>query len=429
MLISLELNELNFETIQRYISEGELPNFAHLFGEYGYTTTTSETAYEHLEPWIQWVTVHTGKSFAEHGVFRLGDIVNTGHEQIWERLERDGVSVGAISPINARNRLENPAYFVPDPWTDTPASGSWLLREFHAAVAQIVNDNASSRVAPRSLLFLLLGAMRFASPANYPDYLKLVTGARKKKWNRALFLDLLLADTFISLQRSKRARFASLFLNAGAHVQHHYMFSSRHYSGESRNPDWYVAEGIDPVLEVYDLYDRIIGRVRTAFPQARLYLMTGLHQTEHPKTTFYWRLKNHAGFLASHGVAFESVEPRMSRDFLLKCASREEAERSTGRLENMQAADGQPLFSCDRRGEEIFVELTYDKEITEGFVFRDGNRECTGLAREVAFVAIKNGEHSGEGYFLDTGAAAKSGSKAIPLKSLFDRIYQAAVAG
>ena len=34
-------------------------------------------------------------------MFRLGDVVNTDIEQIWERLERRGLSVGAISPMNA----------------------------------------------------------------------------------------------------------------------------------------------------------------------------------------------------------------------------------------------------------------------------------------------------------------------------------------
>jgi hypothetical protein len=65
---------------------------------------------------LQWVTIHLGKSYKEHTLFRLGDIVNNPDlSQIFEELEAEGYSVGAVSPFNAENRLKNPAFFVPDP--------------------------------------------------------------------------------------------------------------------------------------------------------------------------------------------------------------------------------------------------------------------------------------------------------------------------
>ncbi|HKR37855.1 MAG TPA: hypothetical protein VJT10_23640, partial [Steroidobacteraceae bacterium] len=101
-LLLLELNEVNFEFVEAYTRRGELPNFAALFQQHGFTRTTSETSYEQLEPWIQWVTAHTGKSLAEHSVFRLGDIASRDIPQIWELLEERGLKVGAISPMNAK---------------------------------------------------------------------------------------------------------------------------------------------------------------------------------------------------------------------------------------------------------------------------------------------------------------------------------------
>ena len=44
---------------------------------YNSIKTRSEQEYELLEPWIQWVSIYTGKTAKEHGVFRLGDIVNS----------------------------------------------------------------------------------------------------------------------------------------------------------------------------------------------------------------------------------------------------------------------------------------------------------------------------------------------------------------
>src|SRR5215471_6383383 len=92
-LILLEFNEVNFDFVQRYIKEGHLKSIAALLTSSGLAETTSEVKYERLEPWIQWVSAHTGLSFEEHGVFRLGDIARHDLEQIWEKLEAEGIEV------------------------------------------------------------------------------------------------------------------------------------------------------------------------------------------------------------------------------------------------------------------------------------------------------------------------------------------------
>ena len=109
-LILIELNEINFDAVQLYIKEGRcLPGFSKLIKD-GVIKTTSEKNYEELEPWIQWPSVHTGKKFDEHNIFRLGDIVNTYTPQIFEKVENQGFVVGAISPMNASNALKKPAF-------------------------------------------------------------------------------------------------------------------------------------------------------------------------------------------------------------------------------------------------------------------------------------------------------------------------------
>ena len=83
--ILLGLNELNFDYIKFYINQGLLPNLKKIFNIQPPIKTTSENDYKLLEPWVQWVTIHTGKTFEEHSVFRLGDIVNNPQlSQIFE---------------------------------------------------------------------------------------------------------------------------------------------------------------------------------------------------------------------------------------------------------------------------------------------------------------------------------------------------------
>lgn len=423
-LLILELNEINLAFVESYVARGALPTFGALIRDHGVSRTTSEQRYEDLEPWIQWVTAHTGLTLQQHGVFRLGDIVEKDLSQIWERLEEHGLKVGAVSPMNAKHRLRAPAFFVPDPWTKTQVTARPVLRGLYEAIAQAVNDNASSRIRMRSAVGLLRG-LAYYGYRNAGIYADLLMSARSRPWRKAMLLDQLLADAFIQEVRTTQPHFASLFLNAGAHIQHHYMFCSTAYRGGRSNPDWYVNRSVDPVLDVYDLYDRIVGAVQEAFPEARLMLVTGLHQVPHETVTFYWRLRHHERFLRSIGAPFRGVEPRMSRDFIVDCGSPENARQTQKLLEGARAPDGLPVFEVDNRGRDLFVMLTYPKEITDDFKIRIAEREVPGFKKEVAFVALKNGEHHGVGYFIDTGASRSTAEPEFSLTEMPQRIFRA----
>ena len=111
-LIFLELNEINFDLVEKYSKDSKFKFFnKHFFKQL--RSTFSEKNNSNLEPWIQWVSVHTGLDAEGHKIFRLGDIVENKHiPQIFEELENRGLSVGAVSPFNAENRLINPSFFV-----------------------------------------------------------------------------------------------------------------------------------------------------------------------------------------------------------------------------------------------------------------------------------------------------------------------------
>lgn len=427
-LLFLELNEINFNYVASYAARGALPNLGQLLSRNGVARTVSEQRYEDLEPWIQWVTAHTGMPLAAHGVFRLGDIVQKDIPQIWEQLEDHGLTVGAISPMNAKNRLRQAAFFVPDPWTATAPTATARLASLYEGIAQAVNENAQSSLSAKSLAGLLAGFAAYARPANYATYLHLAASSRKRQWRKALVLDLLLADVFIGEVRRTSPDFASLFVNAGAHIQHHYLFSSACYEGPHRNPDWYLPPAVDPVFEAYALYDRIVGQVIAAFPEARVMVATGLHQDPHDRITYYWRLREHGAFLARIGVDCQRVEPRMSRDFLVVCDSAGQAARAEARLARAIAGDGAPLFAVDNRGSDLFVELIYAAEIGPGFEFSIAGETFADLDRDVTFVALKNGRHNGIGYFLDSAVSPEAlPACEFPLAEIHARVLDALV--
>jgi len=409
-LILLELNEINFDVVNKYVTANtdRFPAFKRLLGG-ARVRTISEEKYEELEPWIQWASVHTTMRYAEHGVFRLGDMVGSVAPQIFEKLEQAGYKVGAISPMNAENRLCQPAYFVPDPWTQTPPDSSWWSRTLSQAVSQGVNDNAQSRITAKTAWQLVMCWMRFARVKHYGKYLQLVTASRQKPWSKALVLDLLLHDVHWTMFNSKKPNFSTLFLNAGAYIQHHYFFNAAPLHNElpKKNPDWYIKPGEDPLADVLDLYNLIVDDYFTR-EDTEVVLATGLTQKPYDRVKFYYRLNAHAEFLNSLGITFKRVLPRMTRDFLIEFDDEQQAHAAQAVLASVWIeTDGLALFGkIDNRGQSLFVTLTYPNEITGMTKYTTGIISKK-LNTEVSFVAIKNGMHQADGFaFFTPGVAS-----------------------
>lgn len=417
--VLLGLNEINFRFLEYYIGKGRLSNFKKLFESQHIVETVSESEYKLLEPWIQWVTIHTGKTYNEHKVFRLGDIVdNKELSQLFEELENKGKTIGLVSPFNADNRLKSPSFFIPDPWTKTKVSGNWIIQSVYKAVHQLVNDNAQEKINFKSVFSLLLAFLFYVPISRWAHYVGLAAKI-KKPGVRAIVLDSLLSDIFIALLKRKKPDFSNLFLNSGAHIQHHYLFNSDAYQGDLTNPEWYCEKGYDPLIKVLEEYDRTLGRLMK-IGEIKIIVATGLHQQPHKKLTYYWRLNNHESFMKKVGINnFTQVLPRMSRDFLLNFANEKDSRNAEALLNSMYASfDDVKIFTIDNRGDSLFIELTYPHNINDEFsIYSDiDNSVVENFKNYVTFVAIKNGEHNGVGYL--TSNFKMTDKQKIQLKEL-----------
>lgn len=428
-VISLELNEINFDFVRRFVDAGKLPNFRKLLETAQLTSTVAEKEYPFLEPWIQWPTVYSGLPYAEHGVFRLGDVVEKTHRQIWEELEAEGLTVGAISPMNAANRCRAPAFFLPDPWTGTTTVADPKTEKLWTLVGSIVNANASE-----SLGFASMGrqlgplAAGYVRPASAARHLRILSKALSHKWAKAAFLDSLLYDVAMTLIGRHRPDYVSVFMNAGAHIQHHHMYDSAVYDGEHRNPAWYssAAESDeDPLLFIYEVYDEIVGDLMRR-PGHHVLITTGLSQVSNPREHYQYRLVDFAGFLARAGIAGAAIEPRMSRDFLLAFEDRASAEAAIGRLDQVRVA-GKPLFKVDDRGQTLFCQVAYfgrPDALDQGSI----GETAANFSRDLVLVSIENGIHQTTGYHIDFAVPKGAGDEQIALTEVHGRLKAAALA-
>jgi hypothetical protein len=442
-LMCLQLNELNFPFIADYANRGLLPNFKAFFDRHGFVETESEHEHHLANPWIQWPTVHTGLDYADHTVFRLGDIVKTDHPTIYDELERHGVTVAAMSAFNAANRTKKAAFFVPDPWTDTRVDAPPSVRRINDAFKQVTDDYAQNRISLKSIVNLVTGGAPNLKWTRIPAYLKETTRfVGGKKWMRAVVGDRLLADAYLTQVRAHKPAFSTLFLNGGAHLQHHYMFSSSSYHGERRNPEWLVKPGDDPLLDALKLYDQVLGDVvayANSLPNGRVIMVTGLHQEPHERETFYYRAKDEAELLRELGIEFERSYRLMTEDFVLVFADEAAASEGERQILSIESFDTDPIFyretgdsairtsvtehrvfHIENRGKDLYVQLRpTSSAIPESMKVRRGNVVVEDFGRRVDFAQYKNTHHHGTGYYADSAFKAGELPAMFPLRDLY----------
>src|ERR1041385_6678128 len=119
-VILLEFNELCPALLDKWMRQRLLPNFSAFYGRSEvYTTVADELSPPHLEPWIQWYSLHTGLPYRVHGVSHLTDGPRADVQDVWSLLQQHGLTVWNCSSMNARALRGADAYYLPDPWCDS----------------------------------------------------------------------------------------------------------------------------------------------------------------------------------------------------------------------------------------------------------------------------------------------------------------------
>ena len=70
-----------------------------------------------LEPWIQWITVHSGQRYADHGVFNLDEGHRAAAPRIWDMLSAAGLESWICGSMNVAAGPGFRGWLLPDPWT------------------------------------------------------------------------------------------------------------------------------------------------------------------------------------------------------------------------------------------------------------------------------------------------------------------------
>lgn len=362
-IVMLEFNELCPPLLDRWMASGELPNFKALHNNSQVFITEADAEPPALEPWIQWYSIHTGLSFAQHQVFRLTDGPRAPYPDIWSILSRSGLATGNFSSMNAKRLAEPGSFFLADPWCTTEQAYPKRLQQFHNFVSREVQEYSNRgraiefAAAVKFLGFMAAHGLRAATVANVLSLLghELFVD-RASGWRRTVVLDWLQRDAFFSYCRKYRPAFATFFLNSTAHLQHSYW--------RCMDPNAFTIQPTPDEIEHYSEaikfgylnMDRLLGdfRALAAEEGLTLVLATGLSQQpflryENEGGQNFYRPRDVNALLRDIGVRAAASEPVMTHQYVLRFADDDEARAEAKTLIADLVCAGRQVFEIGTR--------------------------------------------------------------------------------
>lgn len=344
----IELNEYNREMLQRLCAVTPLPNIENILTwQHCATYTPDLSSSGFLDPWCQWVSVHTGQPSSQHQLKNLGDVPSKATKQLWEHWSDRGESSVVWGVMNASRAKANGCIaFIPDPWTFTedafPARYQGLI-----SLPRYLSKNylsPSKRHLVKESFGLLWTGLRSTKARDWYHGAKiLASGARqfgKAHLTSIVLFEYFSAMAFLRAIERFKPDHSILFLNMLAHAQHHYWIDK----DPSKSPQ---------LIYVAKVIDEIIGNCLAAHQSdvkgqqiAMLNAISQKNTNDEPAWILYVP-KSHAEFLNIFDIGSNHVEPLMTNDAHVFFETEEAADRGERRLRALEI-HGKPLLHVER---------------------------------------------------------------------------------
>lgn len=432
-LIVLEFNELTPSLMTQFIEEGVLPNFARMRRESAVYLTDAGEDPPNLNPWVQWVTAHSGVPASRHQVINLGDATKAMVPRIWEVVSDSGGTVWVCGSMNAAYKSDVKGLVLPDPWSvRVRPSDPELIPYFDFVRSNVLEyTRERMRIGLRQYLRFAWFMVRHGlSLGTAWLTLRQLISERfaRTRWRRATILDRLQFDVFRHYYRKLRPTFSTLFFNSTAHFQHVYWRNLEPARFDLKpSAEDQQAYG-DAVRHGYRCMDAILGKViGMAGDDATIVFATALSQQPCP-------IYDSAGGKTFHAPhSFEpllrfagidphscSAEPVMSEEFHLRFATDADAERAREQLLKLRIGD-ELVMKAAIDGPSVMAGCSIFHEVRP-------STDVDGPGGSVAFDSLfydvdttKSGMHHRDGMLWirpPKGAQGHTAPERVPLESI-----------
>ena len=231
-VLLLEFNEISWAVVDQLLKEhgpGFLPNFVRLRKEGAWALQSAVERPPLLDPWVTWVTLHTGVSPEVHGASVLEqDATTISAKRTWQYASEAGRSVGVFGSISAYPPVPVRGFMVPGPFAPSDDTFPNSLRPLQSINRRYTQAHNKTSSPPRASAALRAGFELIRLGLRPSTCVRIATQLIRERispyrnWRRVSLQPLLNFDFFEKLYRSERPDFATWHSNHAAHYMHHY---------------------------------------------------------------------------------------------------------------------------------------------------------------------------------------------------------------
>ena len=351
--IIFELNEFNIDLLEKY--KNDFSNIKKFLNKNIYRTKIKNDYNSNfLEPWSQWISIHTGVPADEHKIQHLGDCSFNKKYQAWEINSDINLVWGCL---NSSHGSRKEVLFFPDPWCITQNTNIKDTENILYFLRLAVQGRSKKNTLP--IFYFGLRAL-----ISYIKILKLkifktlpfITGIRSTSEIYGIF-EYLNLQIFLQIQKKQKVNTSIFFANILAHFQHYY------WSNKNENKIKWCLKLVDNMLEdISEVTENVT-------------IINGLSQenTEGLENFFsYIPNGGFENFFKKFNLNFNEVIPCMSYDCIISFNTMDEKNKFIEQANNFVLSFNKAkLFLIDDYDgvERIFLRMNYYGEKKVNFLF------------------------------------------------------------
>ncbi len=413
-LLIIELNEFNTELLKNASEKFKLFNIKKILSFSRQETYCDEVKEHHgLDPWVQWVSIHTGVGFDNHKVKHLGQVKNLSYPQIWETLSKYGIKSGIWGPLNSsKGKSDNCLFFFPDPWSFTEKAYPQILNNF-LSLPRYFSKNYLSLWSYKFLISIFKFISYFITTDILfilrKDFLYIFNSILKQPLSSNLLFslyDLISSRIFLKYQSKTQPDFLIIFLNSLAHCQHKY---------------WRKISIGEELEFTFKNIDRILGNIfESISDEYALVVMNGLSQNNvEGKGYCIYRQINPEKFLKLIGLDFIKVEQCMTNDCFIFFKNRNDLLNAFNRLSKIKV-NNRKLFYIefkDDKEKKLFYQFDFYDRLGKDAFFHFENLKYK-FFDHFSLLGERTGSHQSKGDIFSYGIKSKPGLKNYQINKL-----------
>ena len=393
-LLVLELNEFNFNILKKYSKKYNYKYIKKITNFYHTKTTTKDVysgnnnQYGYLDPWTQWVSIHTLANSKKHKIKNLGDVPELKIKQIWELKKNTNFYIWG--PMNAsRRKSNNVKLFFPDPWVFSEKAYPKNLNKILEPIKKTIKNRGSGNIFKKIISFFSI-ILILSKYLGLLDVVKIISKTFfdffKIRKNYVFFCnwEYLCLKVLIKMIKNEKNFISIYFINSLAHMQHHY-WQKKNYSKEIK----YCLNYLDVMIK--HVYEN---------KNFNILIINGLSQknVENEKLCLYEQ-KNHSNFLKKLGINFKKIEKLMTNDAFIFFNDEKETIRCKEILNNIRFRNKNIFHVQIVDNKKIFYKTNFIKKVKKNDILIDNTNKLRFLDY-FNFVTLRRGIHTQSGDIL-----------------------------